>query len=117
VRIHRLIPGTAYVAALSIAIAYGSPELHRGGDSSGGDAQRGSSSLIPRDVEYHIDPSRPAWTSGVSFGLSGRARDVRLEIGDRSAECRPLADARWYCPAASSIATLESLRVTTGGGE
>jgi hypothetical protein len=117
VRIHRLIPGTVYVAALSIAIAYGSPELYPGGESSGGDAQRRSSSLVPRDIEYHVDPSKPAWTSGVSFDLSGRPRHVRVEIGDRSAECRPLADDRWYCPAASSIATLESLHVMTGGGE
>jgi hypothetical protein len=117
VRIHRMIPGTVYVAALSIAVAYGSPELHPGGESRDGDAQRISSMLTPGAIEYHLDPSNPAFTSGVSFDLGAQPRSVEAEIGDRSVGCRRLADDRWFCPAIAPVAGLESLRVTTGGAD
>ncbi len=116
-RIHRMIPGTVYVAALSIAIAYGSPELYPDRQSGGRDAQRASFFVPPGDIEYHLDRSNPTLTSGVSFELSARPTSVQAEIGDTSVGCRRLADERWFCPAIAPVGSLESLRIIRGGAD
>ncbi|MEX0784297.1 MAG: hypothetical protein WD557_16775 [Dehalococcoidia bacterium] len=115
-RLLRAVPATVYVAALSIAIAYGSPALYPGGDREGG-AQRSfaTPSLTPGDVQYHFDPADPSQIGAVSFALSGDSGAVSATLAGHSLSCRRLADARWYCPATASIpvARVTTLRVST----
>lgn len=98
-RLCRAVPAAVYVALLSIAIAYGSPELYPNGERRGGGAQMRSSNVLATDIRYH-------------FSLSGGGQIVSAAVGGKSLSCRDLRDGRWYCSGEVAAAEAESLRVT-----